>query len=301
VLLLKKNGIDIVSLNLYLIKMKKNTFIILITIASLTSFAQNSKAPFEVYHVRNQEDGSTVVYAKNNYLCVESVSIDFTALKNMEADVKIPYEGVVPAGSKAFKLLTLKIKDNQKSSQLGYISRYCHGDIYKGQHEDEYAYTLPYKEGERYAIGQAYGGDFSHNMKGKTHAIDFTMEEGTTICAARAGVVIDVKENANKHGKSIKYLEYGNYVTIYHADGSMADYFHIQKNGSKVKVGDQVSVGQEIALSGNTGWSSGPHLHFEVYSYTENMEEQTIPTKFKVEGDKIEILKESETGYKSVK
>jgi murein DD-endopeptidase MepM/ murein hydrolase activator NlpD len=281
--------------------MKKKLLIILLTIISITSFAQNSNAPFEVYHVRNEVDGSTVVYANNNNWCDESVSIKFTALKNMEADVKIPYEGVVPARSKMVVLFTLKIKDANKTSQLGYITRSCHSNIYKGQHDNDYVYTMPYKEGERYPVGQAYGGKFSHYMKGKTHAIDFTMKEGTSVCAARDGIVIDVKEDSNKHGKSTKFIEYGNYVTIYHKDGTMADYFHIQKNGSNVKIGEKVSVGQEIALSGNTGWSSGAHLHFEVYGYDENMELKTIATKFKVEDHKTEILKESKTGYKSVK
>ena len=242
-----------------------------------------------------------MVYAKNNYWCDESVSIEFTALKNMEADVKLPFEGVVPARSKMVTLFTLKIKDTNKETKLGYIARSCHGNIYTGKHDDNYVYRLPYKEGERYEIGQAYGGDFSHYMKGKTFAIDFTMKEGTPVCAAREGIVIDVKENGDKHGKSVKYIEYGNYVTIYHKDGTMADYFHIQKNGSKVKIGEQVNVGQEIALSGNTGWSSGPHLHFEVYCYDKNMELKTIPTKFKIENNKVESLKVSKTGYTSVR
>ncbi|MDB4534797.1 M23 family metallopeptidase [Vicingaceae bacterium] len=126
------------------------------------------------------------------------------------------------------------------------------------------------------------------------------MEEGTSVCAARDGIVLSVKEDSDRHGKTIKYIDYGNYVTIYHKDGSMADYFHIKKNGSKVKVGDKVVAGQVIALSGNTGWSSGPHLHFQVYGFDEDMELKSIPTKFKVEGGKTATLKISDTGYKSV-
>ena len=79
----------------------------------------------------------------------------------------------------------------------------------------------------------------------------------------------------------------------------MANYFHLKKSGSKVKVGDRVYAGDVIALSGNTGWSSGPHLHFQVFSHNEDMEVESIPTKFKTEDGNI-ILKKSQEGYKCV-
>ncbi len=279
----------------------KNSIVLLIAfIVTLNSFSQNKDELFDVYNVRNEEDGSTVVYATNRYLCDESVLITFNALKNMKADVELPYRTVVPAGAKEYKLFTLTIKNPTKGSQLGYITKFCHGNAFDGKHDNKYIYTIPYQEGEQYSVGQAYGGKFSHFMKGKTHAIDFTMDEGTPICAARDGVVIFVKADSDKHGKTYKYQEYGNYITIYHKDGTMANYFHIKKKGSKVKVGDKVKAGEVIALSGNTGWSSGPHLHFQVFSFDEKMEVKSIPTKFRQEEGKAVLLKVSQTGYKSV-
>jgi murein DD-endopeptidase MepM/ murein hydrolase activator NlpD len=278
----------------------KNNFTLLLLIVSFSVSAQKQEKQFDVYNVRSQEDGSTVVYATNNYLCDESVLITFNTLKNMKADVKLPYEGVVPAGAKEYKLFTLTIKDRTKASGLGYITKYAHGDVFNGKHDDSYTYTIPYLEGEQYGIGQAYGGRFSHFMKGKTHAIDFTMDVGTPICAARDGLVLDVKEDSDRRGKTYKSQEHGNYIVIYHEDGTMANYFHIKKNGSKVKVGERVVAGQVIALSGNTGWSSGPHLHFQVYSFNTEMEVKTVPTKFKSEDGGAIILQKSREGYKSV-
>tara|TARA_B100000809_G_C15114368_1_gene521823 strand:- start:1123 stop:1974 length:852 start_codon:yes stop_codon:yes gene_type:complete len=278
----------------------KNILTLLLVVVSLSVFAQKSDKEFEVYNVRNQEDGSAVVYATNNYLCEESVLITFNTLKNMKADVDLPFKGVIPAGAKEYKLFTLTIKDRTKESGLGYITKYGHGNVFDGKHDDSYVYTIPYQEGEKYGIGQAYGGKFSHFIKGKTHAIDFTMDVGTPICAARDGVVLDVKEDSDKRGKTYRSQEHGNYIVIYHEDGTMANYFHLKKNGSKVKVGDQVETGQLIALSGNTGWSSGPHLHFQVYSFDADMEVKTIPTKFRQEDDKAIILKKSREGYSSV-
>jgi murein DD-endopeptidase MepM/ murein hydrolase activator NlpD len=278
----------------------KNIFTISLLLLAFTGYAQNSDDLFEVYNVRNEEDGSTVVYAKNKNLCEESVLITFNALKNMKIDAELPFKAVIPAGVKEYKLFTLTIKNRSKASQLGYTTKFCHGNAFERNHDDKYVYTIPYQEGKQFGIGQAYGGKFSHFIKGATHAIDFTMEEGTPICAAREGVVLFVKDNSSKHGKTMKYQEYGNFITIYHKDGSMANYFHLKKNGSKVKVGDKVSAGEVIALSGNTGWSSGPHLHFQVYSYDEDMEVKSIPTKFRQEDGKAVVLKKSQEGYKSV-
>ena len=280
--------------------MRKIFTILFIVVFTLPNFAQNSDEPFEVYNVRNEETGTTVVYAKNNYLCEESVIVEFKTLKNMEADKALPFKTVVPAGVKKYKLLTLTIKDRTKGSQLGYISKYCHGNAFKETHDYRYVYTIPYEEGKQFSIDQGYGGRFSHYMKGKTYALDFSMKEGTPICAARGGIVILVKDNSNKHGKTMKYQSFGNYVTIYHEDGTMANYFHIKKRGSKVKVGDKVEAGQVIALSGNTGWSSGPHLHFQVFSFDEDMNVKSIPTKFRQENGKAITLKKSKEGYKSV-
>ena len=279
----------------------KNIFVFgLISLFPIPFFAQDANEMFDVYNVRNEEDGSTIVYATNKYQCDESVFIEFKTLKNMKADVELPYKTVVPAGSAKYKLFTLTIKDLTKASQLSYISKFCHGNAFEGKHDNKYIYILPYQEGEQHGIGQAYGGKFSHYMRGRTHAIDFDMEEGTPICAAREGVVIFVKDNSNKHGKTIQFQDYGNYVTIYHEDGTMANYFHLKKKGSKVKVGDKVKAGQIIALSGNTGWSSGPHLHFQVFSYDDEMKMKSIPTKFLQEKGKTIVLEKSKVGYPSV-
>lgn len=274
------------------------TLIILIGVLNVK--AQSSDEPFKVFNVQNEKTGETVVYATNEFPCEESVFIEFTALQNMKADTSLPFRGVVPAGAKKFKLFTLFIKDKSRASQLGYITRYCHGDIYTKKPIKNQVYTIPYRNGEQYPLEQGYGGNFSHNMPGRKYALDFIMPEGTEICAARGGVVVAVKDDSNKGGKTFKYQEYGNYIMIYHGDGTLANYFHLQKNGSKVQVGDVVEEGDVIGLSGNTGWSSGPHLHFQVYTYDKDMHVKSMPTKFRQpEGKKI-VLEKNRKGYVSV-
>ena len=55
-----------------------------------------------------------------------------------------------------------------------------------------------------------------------------------------------------------------NYVNIRHSDGTLGNYYHLKQGGSAVKIGDKVKKGQLIAYSGNTGYTTAPHLHFSV-------------------------------------
>lgn len=79
----------------------------------------------------------------------------------------------------------------------------------------------------------------------------------------------------------MKFDPYNNYVLIRHDDGTLGHYCHLQKGGVCVKPGDRVEVGQQIAHSGNTGFSSGAHLHFSVFKTKDGRERISIPVKFK--------------------
>jgi len=144
---------------------------------------------------------------------------------------------------------------------------------------DEYsfAYSLPYEKGKSFLLIQAYQSKlFSH--KGE-FALDFKMKRGTKICAARSGVVVEVKEDSKKGGIALKYLAEGNHVIIKHDDGSYGNYWHLKYNGALVCVGDTIRQGQIIGLAGKTGYAAFSHLHFEVtgeYSPGQNQ----IPTQF---------------------
>ena len=152
------------------------------------------------------------------------------------------------------------------------------GDVY-AQHQDDFAYQFPYRIGSRHEVSQAYHGDFSH-FGSAAYSVDFVMEEGTQIYAARNGVVIEVEQRFNEGGATRSFLEKANYVTILHDDGTMADYSHLRYNGARVSVGDKVRVGQFLGFSGATGFVTGPHLHFSVKKTVIGGKYQTIPIKF---------------------
>jgi len=122
---------------------------------------------------------------------------------------------------------------------------------------------LPFAVGTRYDVFQGQDQGPTHNDKYNRYAIDFRVPVGTPIHSSGAGIVLFVKEDAvGPTGKD----EDNNKVIIRHADGTCGEYLHIKKDGALVKVGDVIYAGDPIALSGNTGRSGSPHLHFAVLS-----------------------------------
>ncbi|MEV5313008.1 MULTISPECIES: M23 family metallopeptidase [unclassified Streptomyces] len=86
---------------------------------------------------------------------------------------------------------------------------------------------------------------------------DFAVPVGTKVVAAHGGTVVKAGGNGAGDGPA-----YGNAIVIKHGNGSYSQYAHLSK--VNVRIGQVVAAGQQIALSGNTGNSSGPHLHFEI-------------------------------------
>jgi murein DD-endopeptidase MepM/ murein hydrolase activator NlpD len=151
--------------------------------------------------------------------------------------------------------------------------------LQKGTIKDDssYVYALPYENKTSHLLVQGYFSHFSHKERA---ALDFKMKRGTKILAARDGVVVRVKEDGNKGGLNKKYRPYGNNIVIQHEDGSRAGYWHLQHNGALVNVGDSVKKGQVIALSGKTGYTALPHLHFLVWTFNKHGNWQQVPTRF---------------------
>lgn len=151
-------------------------------------------------------------------------------------------------------------------------------NLQKGRLKEDtsFVYKLPFETGKKYLVVQGYYSSFSHKNRA---AIDFKMKRGTKIVAARDGVVIRTKEDGDRGGLKSEYRAYGNHVVIEHSDGSRAGYWHLQQNGVLVNIGDKVKAGDVIGLSGKTGYSAFPHLHFVVWTNNDGRW-QNIPTRF---------------------
>jgi len=146
-------------------------------------------------------------------------------------------------------------------------------------HDDEQLYMLPYENGKSYRVLQGYGSRFSH-VGLEQYAVDFNMSVGTPVHAARAGVVARIEESSDKGCWDDGCGAYANYIVILHDDGTTGEYYHLQQNGALIDVGDHIIAGQKIALSGNTGHTTMPHLHFAVYRAAAWGNTQSIPVRF---------------------
>lgn len=128
---------------------------------------------------------------------------------------------------------------------------------------DEVTYSLPIDENSRWELGQEFNGEYSHHDEQNRYAVDFIVPIGTPVLAARAGVVMETIANYEGGGQNAKlYAARANFIRILHDDGSMGLYAHLKENGILVTTGQRVGLGEPIGYSGNTGFSSGPHLHF---------------------------------------
>jgi murein DD-endopeptidase MepM/ murein hydrolase activator NlpD len=158
-------------------------------------------------------------------------------------------------------------------------AEYSVHDLIAGKYENDssYIYLLPFENGKKVIVIQGYETNLSH--KGE-RSLDFKVKKGTKICAAREGVVIGMKEDSEKRGLKKENLKDGNHISVLHNDGSVANYWHLKKNGVLVNIGDTVLKGQLIGLSGNTGFSAFPHLHFEVRDNPAKGRYKQIATRF---------------------
>jgi len=134
---------------------------------------------------------------------------------------------------------------------------------------------LPFPAGTTVTLSQGFNGNLTHHGTSR-YAVDFPAAVGSTIVAARGGTVLYVKQDSNKGCADLSCIDDTNLIIIDHGDGTLARYGHLQHQGVKVKPGEVVCKGQEIGLSGNTGYSTGPHLHFEI----DDMIRETLPLVF---------------------
>jgi hypothetical protein len=138
----------------------------------------------------------------------------------------------------------------------------------------------PFPVDEAYIVSQGFNGSKTHMTDDSRHAIDIVMPVGTTIMAVRDGIVMDVEEDFNKAGTDLeKFADKANHVRILHKDGTMTLYAHLDLASVNVRPGAKVRAGQRIAKSGNTGYSSGPHLHF-VIQQNVGMKMRSVPFRF---------------------
>ena len=202
----------------------------------------------------------------------------------------LPVRVVIPGRS---ELRALRIVATNPAA--GFRYRYKYSAVlgnYLAQPDPTARYQLPFSTAKidpanPIRISQGFDGKFSHHDAGSRYAVDIMLPEGTPVLAARDGVVMSVDNDFYGNGLDMnEYGERANNVRIVHADGTMAVYAHLQLESARVQVGESVHAGQVLALSGDTGYSNGPHLHFCIQR---NASMQLVAVPFQFSGPKGEF------------
>ena len=217
--------------------------------------------------------------ADNRFHVPIEVQLRFTRLRNVERpDEDGNLSWVLPPVS-VTELMTLNKTGSGRMPSIEYQYEYIAGDPDAG-HRPSSLYRVPFAVATNFPVTQAYPDVVTHMTPDSYHAVDIAMPIGTNVFAARAGVVFDVSSDNFKSG--VDMAEDGpaaNVVQVLHDDGTYAVYAHLNWNSIRVRPGQRVARGQYIADSGNTGYSSGPHLHFVVLRNA-GMRAVSVPVRF---------------------
>ena len=156
---------------------------------------------------------------------------------------------------------------------------------------EDVAYRLPF-EAAHLRVDQAPNGRFSHQDEENRDAVDFALAEGTLILAAREGTVMQVQDGFHRNGQDRQRDgNRANFIRVLHSDGSMALYAHLQAGGMRVRPGQAVQAGQPLGLSGNSGFSTAPHLHF-VVQVNRGMGLRSVPVRIFTARGQLQFARE---------
>ncbi|MGH8496305.1 MAG: M23 family metallopeptidase [Gammaproteobacteria bacterium] len=223
-----------------------------------------------------ERDDHIDIFARN--LQPYSVTVTVRArTRNLRAGGGNPATRTV-AGHERIRFMRLSRIDEDRGWRYRYDYDWAVGNL-SPRHDDDYVYRLPLAGDRSFRVLQGFDSGFTHNGL-EEFTVDFDVPVGTPVFAAREGVVARLEESNDRSCFADGCGRYANFIVILHADGTTGEYYHLDEGGALVEVGDTVRRGQQIGLSGNTGNSTMPHLHFGVYRADTWGQTQSLPIRF---------------------
>jgi murein DD-endopeptidase MepM/ murein hydrolase activator NlpD len=198
----------------------------------------------------------------NQCFCPVLVRVALESLSGIAPENQAQGQRLIAARSTQ-PLIGLEYTGAPAAASFGYRYVLLFGDP-KAVHRPMRPYRAPFAVAQRFRISQAFPARRTHTDAASFYAIDISMPVGTQIFAAREGTVIEVAAKFFEGSADPQAAARANIVRIVHPDGTMAIYAHLQWDSIRVRPGQIVKRGEYIANSGNTGFTTGPHLHFAV-------------------------------------
>ena len=217
-----------------------------------------------------------VIDAENDFNVPVGVRVEFDRLVNVVPYPRPPVAAVVPPG-KSKQIVKLSVISPGAAGEFPFTWSFTYGDP-TARHSARAMYRMPFGGTEGRVLTQGQNGRFSHSGTA-AYSFDFGMPIGTPILAARLGRVVEVNDGYTESGVAPEFLDKANAVTVLHADGTFATYAHLDP-GAGVRPGMLVNYGDLLGFSGDTGFSTGPHLHFSVWKAGYDDGTGTIPIRF---------------------
>jgi murein DD-endopeptidase MepM/ murein hydrolase activator NlpD len=229
--------------------------------------------------------GGYQALADNRLAGPVEVSLRFARQRNIQAEPALPARAVVPPRGSAV-VASLGIVDPAQGGEFELKMDVVPGDPRARPLDVEYLLPL---RGVAMRVDQGFGGSFSHNDAQNRYALDLAAPIGTPVVAARDGMVMEVESDFGRAGLNReRYGGRANLVRLVHDDGAMSVYAHLKADGVLVRIGQRVRAGQQIGLSGNTGFTTGPHLHFAVQA-NRGMRLESIPFRMRGPGGPLRL------------
>lgn len=207
--------------------------------------------------------GKSVLVAINGFATWVQIAYRIESSRNLAPGAPVARNSLLPPLDQT-QLMELPPIVAESPVEVSFSYQYLYGHP-GAQHRPDEPYRLPYELAAAHRVSQAFPDVITHANAANRYAIDFEMPTGTPIQAARGGVVIETAGEFFSSGLDLESSgDRANFVRILHDDGTLALYGHLKWRSIRVDSGQRVSRGEHIADSGNTGFSSGPHLHFVV-------------------------------------